>query len=129
MGGQGAQIAGGTRSDANPAPISSQQPTQRGQQNEQDSLQAYKDWQDLIDSLHKISEKLLKEEETRQETPIQPLIQLLSKELKRARKARDQATPQDPSPRDQLDRIETGIQPLRQHLNKTPPPLHKGQET
>jgi hypothetical protein len=130
MGGQGDRIAGETRPDANPAPISSQQPTQRGQQNEQDSLQAYKDWQDLIDSLYKISEKLSKEEETRQETPIQPLIQLLSKELKRAKKARDQAAPQgqNPGPKDQLDRIETGIQALRQDLNKTPPPRQEGVE-
>ena len=130
MGGHGDPIGGKTRPNANSAPISSQQSTQRGQQQEQDTPQAYKDWQDLIESLQSISEKLSKEKETRQETPIHPLIQLLSKELERAKKARDQTTPpdQNPGPKDQLDRIETGIQALRQDLNKTPPPRQEGVE-
>jgi two-component sensor histidine kinase len=119
---------GQTRQDANSAPTSSHQPTQRGQQQEQETPQAYKDWQDLIDSLQRISTELSKEEEN----PRQDIIQLLAKEIKRATESRDQDSPpkrgQEQDQGHQLDRIETEIQALRQELNKTPPLAEKGPE-
>jgi hypothetical protein len=128
MGGSGEMAVGQTRQDANSAPTSSHQPTQRGQQQEQETPQAYKDWQDLINSLQRISTELSKEEEN----PRQDIIQLLAKEIKRATESRDQDSPpkrgQEQDQGHQLDRIETEIQALRQELNKTPPLVEKGPE-
>jgi hypothetical protein len=118
MGGPGDPVTGETRPDAENSATSTNQP-QSGQQQDQDTPQAYKDWQELIDSLQRISEVLSKEEEIRQDTPIRPLIQLLSKEIKRAKESR--VYPPDQEPKDQLDRIETGIKALRQDLRKNPP--------
>jgi hypothetical protein len=113
------------RPDASNPTISRQQP-RSGQLRDIETPQAYKDWQNIIDFLIKTSQKLKKEEETHQNTPIGPLIKLFTAEIQRAREARDhvlQQPLQEPTlglglgqSQGQLNRIEAKITAVQQDL-------------
>ena len=98
-----------------------QQPAS-GQQRDMQVGQPAQDWQELVELLNKVKDNLAKEEEEGPRRQSLPMMEKAIRRINALRRRYEEHTTQSKGTKTQLDRIEAGINEIRQEAWKEAPP-------